>query len=150
MTNPFQDQKDFMLAGEQTVDHYNAAQTELYLKLVVEEFGEALAATSLDNYLKELADMLVVIIGTMYSIGADADEVWRRVHASNMSKLVDGKLVKREDGKILKPDSYAPADLTDIVLAIPGLEEADLVKLESELEEPLVELAAEVSSDTVA
>ena len=44
------------------------------------------------------------------------DEVFRRVHASNMSKLGDdGKPIRREDGKILKGPNYKAPDLMDIV-----------------------------------
>nr|WP_319513391.1 hypothetical protein [uncultured Cohaesibacter sp.] len=39
-----------------------------------------------------------------------------RVHKSNMSKLQpDGTVKRREDGKILKPDTYVAPDLTDLV-----------------------------------
>lgn len=47
--------------------------------------------------------------------GKTLQEVFRRVHQSNMSKLgEDGKPVRREDGKILKGPNYQPVDLTDI------------------------------------
>lgn len=43
-------------------------------------------------------------------------EVFRRVHASNMSKLGDdGKPIRREDGKIMKGPNYKAPDLMDIV-----------------------------------
>lgn len=43
---------------------------------------------------------------------------WKEVRRSNMSKLdpVTGKAIKREDGKIMKPASYSPPDLTGFVL----------------------------------
>jgi hypothetical protein len=41
---------------------------------------------------------------------------WKKVHKSNMSKLdVDGNVIRREDGKVLKSDLYKPADLSDVV-----------------------------------
>lgn len=43
------------------------------------------------------------------------NEAFSRVHKSNMSKLTDGKLVKREDGKILKPESYEPPNMMELV-----------------------------------
>lgn len=43
-------------------------------------------------------------------------EGFRRVHKSNMSKLTeDGKVLRREDGKVLKSDQYLPPDLSDLV-----------------------------------
>jgi predicted HAD superfamily Cof-like phosphohydrolase len=45
----------------------------------------------------------------------DLDEALRRVHHSNLSKLVDGKPLRREDGKVLKGPNYCPPDLLDLV-----------------------------------
>lgn len=43
-------------------------------------------------------------------------EAFVRVHKSNMSKLgLDGKPIKREDGKVMKGPNYAPPDLSDLV-----------------------------------
>lgn len=43
-------------------------------------------------------------------------EAFDRVHNSNMSKLgVDGKPIKRDDGKVLKGPNYKEPDLTDLV-----------------------------------
>lgn len=64
---------------------------------------------------KELADLLYVIYGTAVSFGLPLDEVFDRVHKSNMSKLGDdGKPVYREDGKVLKGNNYKPVDLSDL------------------------------------
>jgi len=44
------------------------------------------------------------------------EEAFRRVHASNMSKLgEDGEPIRREDGKVLKGPNYKPPDLSDLV-----------------------------------
>ena len=32
-----------------------------------------------------------------------------------MNKLVDGKVIRREDGKIKKPDGWQPADIAGIL-----------------------------------
>jgi len=63
---------------------------------------------------KELADLLYVTYGTAVSFGIPIDEVFAEVHKSNMSKLVDGKPVKREDGKVLKGPNYQPPQLEHI------------------------------------
>lgn len=60
---------------------------------------------------KELADLLYVVYGTADSFGIDIDRVFAEVHRSNMSKLVDGKPLKREDGKVLKGPNYTPPNL---------------------------------------
>ncbi len=50
----------------------------------------------------------------------DFDTAFAEVHRSNMSKFVDGKCLKRDDGKILKGPDFSPADMSFMV---PGLEE---------------------------
>ena len=42
-------------------------------------------------------------------------EGFKRVHASNMSKLDEnGKVVRREDGKVMKSDQYRAPDMTGL------------------------------------
>jgi len=110
---------------------------ELWLSLIKEETEElAEAAASL---LKELTDLEYVVIGAIQN-GVDMvdkttvdnmnnlskwrqmvhpaimDEVFRRVHQSNMSKLNDkGVPEYREDGKILKGVNYKEPYLYDLV-----------------------------------
>ena len=60
---------------------------------------------------KELADLLYVVYDAACSFDIDIDRVFQEVHRSNMSKLVDGKPLKREDGKVLKGPNYIPPDL---------------------------------------
>ena len=119
--NPFLDQHEFMLAAGQTAGVYNDEQLALYVDLIDEEFTEVITSESVEGFLKELADLIVVTIGAMYSVGANPQEVWNAVHASNMSKLTDGALLKREDGKVLKGPNYHKPDLKPMVKRIVGL-----------------------------
>lgn len=83
---------------------------------VLEEFGEFENATSKENLLKELADLVYVAYGYAATYGLNLDEAVRRVHVSNMSKLDDdGKPVRREDGKILKGPNYKEPYLGDLI-----------------------------------
>ncbi|MEQ8840038.1 MAG: hypothetical protein RIB98_03580 [Acidimicrobiales bacterium] len=34
------------------------------------------------------------------------DRVFAIVHGANMQKVVDGRVIRRDDGKILKPDGW--------------------------------------------
>lgn len=78
-----------------------------------DEIGSLDLADPGEGLLKEACDLVYVIVGTMVAIGYDFDEAFRRVHASNMSKLGDdGKPVKREDGKVIKGPNYKLPDLT--------------------------------------
>ena len=82
--------------------------------------GEDVLNDSREDRAKELADILYVCYWTAAKIGIDVNEAFRRVHASNMSKLgPDGKPVKREDGKVLKGPGYHAPDLSDIVRHVP-------------------------------
>lgn len=67
------------------------------------------------NLLKELCDLVYVAVGTAVKLGLPFDEGFARVHENNMSKLVDGKIVRAENGKILKPKGYVKCDLSEIV-----------------------------------
>ena len=55
-----------------------------------------------------LVDIEVIHKGNILTFGATVifDEAFDIVHGSNMAKLVDGKLVRRADGKILKPEGW--------------------------------------------
>jgi len=63
-----------------------------------------------------LGDILVVTIGTALAFGLDIEEIMRRIHESNMSKLgADGKPIYRKDGKVLKGSNYHAPELDDLV-----------------------------------
>ena len=100
--------------------------TALQLKLIREEFSELAEALSLatgdisnkrarEEALKELADLVFVCYQLAAASGWDLDEALERVYQSNLSKLVDGKPLKREDGKVLKGPNYQPPSLIDLV-----------------------------------
>ena len=60
-------------------------------------------------------DIMVFTIGNGVASGTDLQPGWDEVHASNMSKFIDGHL--REDGKFMKGPSYRPANLRPIIEA---------------------------------
>lgn len=63
-----------------------------------------------------LGDILYVVYGTAVSCGIDMEPIVAEIHRSNMSKVQpDGTVLRREDGKILKPDTYSPANLEAIL-----------------------------------
>lgn len=79
----------------------------------LEEFDEAAAdyefTPSQDTraqLCKEWADLQYVVSQAALYYGIPADAAFNRVHNSNMTKVVDGNVIYREDGKILKPESY--------------------------------------------
>ena len=42
------------------------------------------------------------------------DPSFNRVHKNNMTKVVNGKVLFRDDGKILKPEGYKPVDMAGL------------------------------------
>jgi predicted HAD superfamily Cof-like phosphohydrolase len=94
----------------------NSEADRLRIKLLSEEFDEVCAAETPENLLKELADVLYVTYGYALTFGFDLDEAFRRVHASNMSKVdANGFPIVRSDGKIMKGENYREPDLSDLV-----------------------------------
>ena len=111
----------FMKSGEQGVRSelsLEGDQASLYMDLITEEYQETLSAfenSDLIEVADGLADMVWVIMGMCNSCGIDFDSVWQEVKASNMSKFLDGKAIKNEHGKIMKPDSYFKPDLKKVL-----------------------------------
>jgi len=120
MTDPFRDQEKFMRACDQSVDSFNQKQFEMYKNLIEEEFNELVTAESNNDRLEQLdalIDILVVTIGAIHSMGADAEGAWKEVMRTNFAKIDKdtGKVRKREDGKVLKPLGWTPPDLKPFV-----------------------------------
>jgi predicted HAD superfamily Cof-like phosphohydrolase len=117
MPNPFRDQEKFMKACDQQVDGSTKEQFDMYVNLIEEEYNDelkaALAANDQVEVLDALVDILVVTIGAIHSMGADAEGAWKEVMRTNFEKIDKdtGKVRKREDGKVLKPLGWAPPNL---------------------------------------
>ena len=111
-TNYQKDVSDFMILGEQKISsdlNLNNEQTQLYMNLIKEEFEETAKAFDEEDLIEVadgLADMVWVIMGMCNSVGIDFDRIWEEVKSSNMSKFVDGKFIKNDAGKIMKPETY--------------------------------------------
>jgi predicted HAD superfamily Cof-like phosphohydrolase len=120
MTNPFRDQEKFMRACDQIVGgEFDKDQFNLYVTLIEEEANEladAIRAHDQVETLDALIDILVVTIGAIHSMGSDAEGAWKEVMSTNFAKIgEDGKVRKREDGKVLKPTGWTPPDLKPYV-----------------------------------
>ena len=114
--NVFRDQEKFMKACDQTVDQNNYDQFDLYLKLIREEADELQTAVDSNDKIEQLdalIDILVVTVGAIHSMGADAEGAWKEVMRTNFAKIdkETGKVRKREDGKVLKPVGWTPPEL---------------------------------------
>ena len=120
MTNPFADQTKFMTACDQSVGEWNEDQFALYHNLITEEFGEFADATQAQDRVEQLdalIDILVVTIGAINSMGADGEGAWNEVMKTNFAKIdpETGKVRKREDGKVLKPEGWKAPELAQFL-----------------------------------
>ena len=115
--------EDFMEAMGQEVNAIPSFPEDeiqrLRLDLIEEELDElhyAIDNKDMVEIADALGDLLYVVYGAGHAFGIDLDECFKEIHASNMSKLgPDGKPIKREDGKVLKPDTFFPPDLKTIL-----------------------------------
>lgn len=89
------------------------------LDLIKEELSELEKAEFFDNLVEvadALGDLVYVIYGMALAYGIDLDKVLEEIHRSNMTKLgEDGKVIKREDGKVLKGPNYQKPDIAKVL-----------------------------------
>lgn len=112
----------FREAMDQPINTPDENVHELQFNLIIEEFHELreeyeteLEGRLYADQLKELADLVFVCYQYAATRGWDLDTAMRRVFESNMSKLVDGKPLRRSDGKVMKGPNYQPPILDDLV-----------------------------------
>lgn len=119
-TTLFEQAQTFRVSMGQPLGSNSVAVLKLQETLIKEEFLEFLRAAHFtpedsEDTLKELADLVFVCYQYAAARGWDLDVAMRRVFESNMSKLVDGKPLRRPDGKVLKGPNYQPPNLSDLV-----------------------------------
>lgn len=112
----------FREAMDQPINTPDENVHELQFTLIAEEYAEfedeynaELEGGLKADQLKELADLVFVCYQYAAARGWDLDTAMRRVFESNMSKLVDGKPLRRSDGKVMKGPNYQPPILDDLV-----------------------------------
>ena len=117
MTNPFADIERFGSACDQEPSEANY---KMYLDLIREETDE-LEEAIIDNdkveQLDALVDILVVTMGAIRAAGWDGEGAWKEVMDTNFAKInpETGKGIKREDGKVLKPEGWKAPELAKFV-----------------------------------
>jgi len=121
LTN-FEKVEDFMTTMGQEVKTLpelpDPAIVEMRLDLIreeVTELEEAVSKGCLVEIADALADIIYVSYGMGHACGLDIDACTDEVHDSNMSKLEDGIVLYRDDGKVLKGRDYFPPDLEKVL-----------------------------------
>ena len=117
MTNTFKDIDTFATACDQPPSEANY---KMYLGLIDEEVGELLEAVAADDKVEQLdalIDILVVTMGAVRAAGWDGEAAWKEVMNTNFAKIdpTTGKVIKREDGKVLKPEGWKAPELAQFV-----------------------------------
>lgn len=124
MSKVFNDVAVFLKACGQDYPNKPTAEVNdlavLYKKLIkeeVEEFWEAVEASDDAEQLDACFDMMWVIIGYMYSRGWNPNLAWDEGAKSNLAKIdpTTGKVIRREDGKILKPEGWKSPDFKQFI-----------------------------------
>jgi hypothetical protein len=117
VTNPFKDIERFATACDQPA---SIKTYKMYLGLIDEEFNELLDAVTIENKVEQLdalIDILVVTMGAIRAAGWDGEAAWREVMNTNFAKIdpETGKVIKRADGKVLKPEGWKAPELSQFV-----------------------------------
>ena len=150
-----EDVAEFLAACDQAPSRELAM---LYFNLIREEFDELWDAwvrkgnvglsssfkpEQVEGTIDALADLIWVAYGMMLALGVPPNEAWSPVAKANLSKIdgKTGKVLKREDGKVLKPEGWespSHAHLVSAVLATLGIQQEEGVS-----DERVVECAGE-------
>lgn len=117
MTNVFEDVNKFGTACDQPASDANY---KMYLGLIAEEFDELQDAVLEDDKVEQLdalVDILVVTVGAIRAAGWDGEAAWEEVMNTNFAKIdaTTGKVRKRDDGKVLKPEGWKAPELAQFV-----------------------------------
>jgi predicted HAD superfamily Cof-like phosphohydrolase len=92
----------------------------MYLSLIDEEYGELAEAVKAEDRVEQLdalIDILVVTLGAIRAGSFEGEGAWKEVMATNFAKIdpTTGKVRKREDGKVLKPEGWKAPQLEQFV-----------------------------------
>ena len=117
MTNPFEDIERFGSACDQEPSEANY---KMYLDLIREEtdeLEEAIQDNDKVEQLDALIDILVVTMGAVRAAGWDGEAAWKEVMDTNFAKIdpTTGKVIKRADGKVLKPEGWKAPELAQFI-----------------------------------
>ena len=75
-------------------------------RMVNDELDELEEAIDITEQADALVDAIYYICDTAVRHGMNLDPLFKIVHRANMQKVVDGKVLRRDDGKIMKPECW--------------------------------------------
>ncbi|POZ61564.1 nucleoside triphosphate pyrophosphohydrolase family protein [Chromobacterium alticapitis] len=134
MSNLFEMRRDFMRRFDipsPSRPEFQPEQLAMWQTMLDEELAELrqaladyreLPAQSPEQQLQsraeltaEAVDVLNVVCGLLLSQGLPLETMCETIHEANLRKCVDGKVVRRADGKVLKPEGWQPADKQGVI-----------------------------------
>lgn len=88
-----------------------ADRVEARAQWMESEINELREATTVTKQADAYLDVAYFAIGGLVELGVSPGELWKIVQKANMSKVhEDGKVYKREDGKVIKPPHWIDPD----------------------------------------
>jgi predicted HAD superfamily Cof-like phosphohydrolase len=66
---------------------------------------------NLPDFADACGDLDYVVEGARQAFGIDGTPIADAIHTTNMAKLHDGKVVKNDYGKVIKPEGWTPPDI---------------------------------------
>ena len=140
----FHDEKDrrrklqHILLGTNLINEECVVELLQHLRFIKAKYSydphNMIAVDELADVYDGIVDSIYVLCWLANAMGFDIDAGFEEVHRSNMAKVIDGKVILREDGKILKPSGWKPPALRDMIIAqlaaegptsAPAVEEAE-------------------------
>lgn len=122
ISDPAEDVRGFMNACEQEP---SAELASLYFSLVQEEMEELSIAFNAGDRVEILdggLDLIWVTLGLLRAMQLPTEAGWKEVRRSNYEKIaLDGKVLRRDDGKIMKPTGWLAPRLQELVEAYDAL-----------------------------
>jgi predicted HAD superfamily Cof-like phosphohydrolase len=99
------------IGGERAVFRHTLLQEEVTELLVASTSGDMI------NIADAIGDCLYILFGTAHEFGLAErlPAIFAEIHRSNMTKLVDGKPIYHENGKVKKPETYEKPDLMNVI-----------------------------------
>jgi|TARA_B100001939_G_scaffold134233_1_gene116595 predicted HAD superfamily Cof-like phosphohydrolase len=112
--------KSFGVITKKTPEVLQEEDWSLKAKLMKEELSEYIEAcekSDIVDIADAVIDMQYILSGIVLAHGLQNvfDKLFQEVHDSNMSKLENGKVLRRDDGKVLKGKNYFKPDLNKIL-----------------------------------
>ncbi len=102
--------REFTLACNDNLPEYpiqiSPTQISFIKQMIDDEMRELSEAGTVPEQADALIDAIYYLCDCAVKHGINLDPLFSIVHAANMEKVINGKVIRREDGKIMKPEDW--------------------------------------------